>query len=158
LNAKGLADNPDLLRIPREFLDDVAAEEFDEDDLPDLVRRLPRFSRTFFHAFFDEELGIEITSMGAEERELALDLTVDYEKDEEKQVVVPLLFVFVDLCELYIENEELSTPEQASEHQDEILELTARLLQEISLWARESERIVLGGTADDLARRMARLT
>lgn len=154
----GLSDDPALLRIPREFVAEAEADELDELGEALLVARLPKFSRTFFQVLFDEEMGMKITGMGDEERGLASDLTVDYEDDEEKKELIPLLDVFIDMCDLYIESEELSTPDEAGEHQSEILSLTARLLEHLSTWARSTGRPVLGGMGGDLARSIGRMT
>jgi hypothetical protein len=156
LSGKGLPDDPNLLRIPREFVEETEELEFTREDLPLLVLRLPRFARTFFEALFAEELGLEINGMNDAERQRVSAMTVSLEGDEEHDALLPLLYTFIDYCELYEAHEELSTPEGASENQSEILELTELLVQKIRDWADETGRVVLAGSAADLAQRIGR--
>jgi hypothetical protein len=156
LSDTGLPDSPNLLRVPREFVEEAEEEDFDPDDLPLLVLRLPRFARTFFEALFAEELGLELTGMNDAERGRISALTVSLEDDEEHEALLPLIYTFVDYCELYEAHEELSTPEGASETQSEILELTELLLHKIRDWAGDTGRVALAGSAADLAPRIGR--
>lgn len=158
LSQPQLGDNPDLLRVPREFLLEVEQEHFERDvEMAQLVTRLPKFAQTFFLIFCSEELGMEISGLGEADRQAAIARTVELEQQGDRETEVALLHVFSDFCELYVETEELSTPEKADEHQPEILALTARLLERIGEWAEEGDRPRLGELAAELAWKMNRL-
>lgn len=92
MSGKGLPDDPNLLRVPREFVEETEELEFTREDLPLLVLRLPRFARTFFEALFAEELGLEINGMNDAERQRVSAMTVSLEGDEEHDALLPLLY------------------------------------------------------------------
>jgi hypothetical protein len=146
-----------LLRIPADFARDVTEDDFDEEDFPLRLARLPTFVRTFFLRFLGEIYGLKIEAFTSTERTLVSDFQVDLETKNEDEEAWPLLFDFVDFCDLFEDIGLMSIPDEATEHEKQIFDLTVRLLEDLAWWAEENEHDNVAEKSGELAWELNRI-
>jgi hypothetical protein len=129
----------------------VEVESFDPERLPAKIALLPKFLRSFYLRFLAEICDLSIERFTIEERDEVSDHVVDLESGEKDRGSWALLHDFVDLCDYFDDFGLLSVPEAAQEHEVEIVELTARVLHDLSSWASGSSKTRLSDQAEALA-------
>lgn len=148
-----------LLKVPTEFISKVRLEAAQGTELPPfLVAELPTFLRTFFLRYLAEVHGIQIQRFTSKERELVSDTQVELEVAGKSEETWPLLFDFIDLCDRFEEVGLMSIPEEAGEHEADILRRMRQVLQDLAFWAAKTSHEELATKAGDLAREMEQVS
>jgi hypothetical protein len=150
-------EDDSLLKAPTETVRFLEAESHEAEFSPGIVAQLPKFLRSFYLRFLAEIVGFQIERFSVEERDQISDLLVDLETSDEKRPTWPLLSDFVDLCDYFDDFGLLSVPEAAQEHEAEIFELSARVLHDLSSWAKEEEFERLSTSSRELAAKLESL-
>lgn len=154
MSRPSLGEDPSLLDVPQRIVNGLESEAQKDE----LLTQLPRFLRTFYLRFFDEAVGQKIERFTIEEGEIISDALVDLEAEDRAPASWPLLSDFVDLCDYFGDFGLMSVPEAAREHEADILELTARILQDLSSWAKGESHQALAEQAQELGGRLEALS
>jgi hypothetical protein len=152
VSSQGLPDDPKIADVPIRFAQTVREDGFERSSLPDEVPQLLTFAATFYLRFLLDEFDTAFTGFDdPDDRDAVMAIRVDAEVRGKSEEELPLLFVFDDYCDLFEEIGDGYSREETEIHEDDIIELTHRLLERITEWARQTQRKRLAKRSADAA-------
>jgi hypothetical protein len=155
VSSDGLPDDPKIAQLPIRFAQTVLKPGFEKTSLPDEVPQLLTFAATFFLRLLKDEFDTSFTGFDdPDDREAVMGIRIEAEVRGARQDELPLLFVFDDYCDLFEEIGDGYSREETEIHEEDIIELTHRVLERIAQWAGQTKRKRLSKQATEAASQM----